>query len=186
MSKATSIKEALQQWEAATGQDCSTATNVQLQLRYPPIEKMDNNLSKLVQCESLSLSTNMIDRIVGIGTLNNLKILSLSRNNIKTLNGLEALSDSLEQLWISYNSIEKLGPLESFTKLNVLYIGHNLIRDWFEVNKLANIQTLADMVLLGNPLQENIDDAIYRKEIIKRLKYLKKIDSDPIVRVGDE
>lgn len=182
MAKATSIKEAIQKWENDTAQDSTTASDIQLQLQYPPIEKMDNNLSKLVQCEKLSLSTNMIERIVGIGTLSNLKVLALGRNNIKSLNGLEPLGDTLEELWISYNSIEKLGVLEHFQKLKVFYIGHNSIRDWSEINKLANIPSLADMVLLGNPLEESNDEATYKKEIAKRLKTLKKIDGEPIIR----
>lgn len=40
--------------------------------------------------------------------LKNLKILSLGRNNIRELNGIEAVGETLEQLWISYNQIEKL------------------------------------------------------------------------------
>lgn len=186
MAKATSIKDAIQKWENDNSQDSSTAADIQLQFQYPPIEKMDNNLSKLVQCEKLSLSTNMIERIVGIGTLNNLKVLALGRNNIKSLSGLEPLSNTLEELWISYNSIEKLGALENFQKLKVLYIGHNLIRDWSEINKLAHIPSLEDMVLLGNPLEENNDEATYKREITKRLKTLKKIDGEPIIRDDED
>ena len=78
--------------------------------------------------------------------LENLKVLSLGRNNIKNLNGLvrvpdtrprvfplfstvhpypgfvfvqEAVSDSLVQLWISYNSIEKLKGIGVLKKLKV-------------------------------------------------------------------
>lgn len=185
MTKATSIKDAIAQWEKATGEDASMATIVQLQLRFPPIEKMDNNLSKLVACEMLSLSSNMIDRIVGVASMTNLKVLSLARNHIKSLNGIDGVKDTLEQLWISYNNIEKLAQLESFTKLSVLYISHNLIRDWSEISKLGGIGTLADMSLLGNPVEENNDEPTYRREITKRLKYLKKIDGDPILRMDD-
>ena len=34
-----------------------------------------------------------------------LKTLSLGRNNLKTLQGIEASSETLEQLWISYNQV---------------------------------------------------------------------------------
>ena len=49
----------------------------------------------------------------------NLKILSLGRNLIKNLTGLEAVSDTLEQLWISYNLIEKLKGITVLSKLKV-------------------------------------------------------------------
>lgn len=185
MSKATSIKEALDKWEKANDQDCSTATEVGLEFQYPPIEKMDKNLSRLTACEKLSLSTNMIERIIGVAELTNLTILSLGRNNLKSLGGLEPLNETLQELWISYNSIEKLQPLEGFRKLKVFYMAHNLVRDWGEVNKLGGINTLEDMVLIGNPLQENNDETTYKREVTKRLKSLKKIDGEPIIREGD-
>lgn len=69
---------------------------------------MDNTLSTLGVCEKLSLSTNMIDKIYGISGMKNLRILSLGRNYIKQISGLEGVSDTLEELWLSYNLIEKL------------------------------------------------------------------------------
>jgi len=43
----------------------------------------------------LSLSTNAIEKIANLNGLKHLKILCLSRNNIKNLNGLEAIGESL-------------------------------------------------------------------------------------------
>ena len=34
--------------------------------------------------------------------------------------GIEAVAETLEQLWISYNQIDKLKPIRSLTKLQVL------------------------------------------------------------------
>lgn len=180
MAKATSIKDALEKWEISHGQDCATATEIDLQFQYPPIEKLDKNITRLIACQKLSLSTNMIDRIIGVGELLHLKILSLGRNNLKSLNGLEPLGECLEELWVSYNNIEKLQALENFKKLTVLYIAHNVIKDWNEIGKLANAP-LQDMVLLGNPVQENNDEPTYKREISKRLVHLKKIDGDAII-----
>lgn len=88
MAKATTIKEALSKWEERTKQDSTKATDIGLQLQFPPIEKMDATLGTLTECRKLSLSSNMIEKIAGIGNLKNLRILSLARNNIKTLNGI--------------------------------------------------------------------------------------------------
>lgn len=81
---------------------------MKLLIYRPPIERMDNTLSTLSQCEKLSLSTNMVDKIYGVSGMKNLRILSLGRNYIKQISGLEGVADNLEELWLSYNLIEKL------------------------------------------------------------------------------
>lgn len=112
----------------------------------------------------------------------NLRILSLGRNNIKALTGLvsyiwnivwlsmcfiimyfsffldtvhfsflhfvyyfvlivclcvsvcvcvqEAVGDTLEELWISYNLIEKLKGIQCMKNLKVLYMSNNLVKEW--------------------------------------------------------
>ena len=74
-------------------------------------------LNTLVKCRFLSLSTNCIDKMVDLPNLRNLEILSLSRNNIKKISGLEQIGQSLKELWLSYNQLKKLqereGQIES-------------------------------------------------------------------------
>jgi hypothetical protein len=40
--------------------------------------------------------------------MQSLQILSLGRNLIKKIEGLEPVADTLEELWLSYNQIDKL------------------------------------------------------------------------------
>jgi dynein light chain 1 len=54
----------------------------------------------------------------------------LGRNNIKKIEGLDAVADTLEELWISYNQIEKLNGVECCKKLKVLYASNNKIKAW--------------------------------------------------------
>lgn len=63
--KPTTCKEAIRRWEEENRQEASTATEVILSFQWPPIEKMDNALAVLTNCEKLSLSTNMIEKIAG-------------------------------------------------------------------------------------------------------------------------
>ena len=42
--------------------------------------------------------------------------------------GIEAVSETLEQLWISYNKVGSLGPLAKMGKLTTLYMAHNLVK----------------------------------------------------------
>lgn len=42
------------------------------------------------------------------------------------------MADSLEELWISYNLIEKLKGIQCMKKLRVLYMSNNLVKEWGE------------------------------------------------------
>ncbi|PSN56859.1 Dynein light chain 1, partial [Blattella germanica] len=88
-AKATTIKDAIKRWEEKTGSSAAEATEVSLCFQWLPIEKMDNSLAVLTKCERLSLSTNMIEKIAGISSLKNLKVLSVGRNYIKNFSGLQ-------------------------------------------------------------------------------------------------
>uniref|UniRef100_A0A8C2G368 Dynein axonemal light chain 1 n=1 Tax=Cyprinus carpio TaxID=7962 RepID=A0A8C2G368_CYPCA len=186
-AKATTIKEALVKWEEKTGEKASEATAVKLYGQIPPIEKMDASLSNLVNCERLSLSTNCIEKIANLNGLKNLKILSLGRNSIKNLNGLEAVGDTLEELWISYNLIEKLKGIHVMKKLKVLYMSNNLVKEWGEFQKLADLPALVDLVFVGNPLEEKYSaDGNWIEEATKRLPKLKKLDGNPVIKQEED
>uniref|UniRef100_A0AAY4AMF3 Dynein axonemal light chain 1 n=1 Tax=Denticeps clupeoides TaxID=299321 RepID=A0AAY4AMF3_9TELE len=171
-AKATTIKEALVKWEEKTGEKAAEATAVKLYSQIPPIEKMDASLAALVSCERLSLSTNCIEKIANLNGLKNLRILSLGRNNIKNLNGLEAVGDSLEELWISYNQIDKLKGI---------HVMKNRVPQTFlrRFNKLADLPALVDLVFVGNPLEEkHSQDGNWLEEATRRLPKLKKLDGE--------
>lgn len=187
MAKATTIKEALVKWEEKSGEKAGDAKAVKMFGQIPPIEKMDASLSTLICCERLSLSTNCIEKIANLNGLKNLKILSLGRNNIKNLNGLEAVGDTLEELWISYNLIEKLKGIHVMKKLKVLYMSNNLVKEWAEFLKLADLPSLADMVFVGNPLEEKYSaEGTWHEEATKRLPKLKKLDGNPVIKQSED
>jgi len=183
----TTIKQALKKWEEATGKKGSDATEVKLIGVYPPIEKMDSTLASLTACEKLSLSTNMITGVQNLHNMKNLKILSLGRNLIKNLAGIEAVGDTLEQLWISYNKIEKLAPLASLVHLKTLYMAHNNVKDWEQLNNLKDLMFLTDLVFLGNPVEEEAsEDGTYTAKVINILLALTKLDGNPVIRDSGE
>ncbi|EDS36119.1 dynein light chain 1 [Culex quinquefasciatus] len=186
MSRPTTIKEALSRWSTENeGKDPTQAKDIQLQFQWPPVEKMDGTLSTLVECEKLSLSSNMIDKVIGLSGMKNLRVLSLARNYIKSLNGIESVGETLEELWVSYNLIDKLKGVESLKRLKVLYIGNNSIREWGEFNKLQAVTTLEDLLFAGNPLVESIDEAAYVREVQKRLPTLRKLDGENMLTEED-
>ncbi|ELT99520.1 hypothetical protein CAPTEDRAFT_172572 [Capitella teleta] len=183
MSKGTTIKEAIAKWEEKNKEKASEATRVELYAQYPPIEKMDASLSTLTKCERLSLSTNAIEKIANLNGLKHLKILSLGRNAIKSLTGLEAVGDTLEELWISFNLIEKLKGINVLKKLKVLFMSNNSVKDWAEFSKLADLPCLEDLLFVGNPLEEKHSaEGDWRDQVSNKLKKLRKLDGVPVIR----
>ena len=120
----TSCKDAIKNWEAKAGEGKKVAdeTTIKLCFQMPPIGKMDAGLKELAHVEFLSLSTNCIEKIANLNGFKNLKILSLGRNNIKGLAGLEQVADTLEQLWVSYCPIEKLKGVSVLKNVKTLYV----------------------------------------------------------------
>lgn len=51
------------------------------------------------------------------------------------------MSDTLEELWISYNQIDKLKGIGSLKNLRVLYMANNSVKEWVEFNRMqVNIE----------------------------------------------
>lgn len=71
--------------------------------------------------------------------------------------------------------------IENMKKLRVLYIGFNMFKNWSEYSKLSELRdTLRELIFLGNPLVEEMDDEPYRNEAIQRLPFLERFDGDPV------
>ncbi|XP_014216019.1 dynein light chain 1, axonemal-like [Copidosoma floridanum] len=184
--KPTTCKDAVRRWEEENSQEASSALEVSLIFQSPPIERMDNSLAVLSSCERLSLSTNMIEKIAGVSSLKKLRVLSVSRNQIKGFSGLETLGDSLEELWISYNAIEKLKGVTALRSLKVLYMSNNLVREWNEFARLQEMPSLQDLGFTGNPITDGLETEQWRTEVARRLPNLVKLDGEPLIHAGDE
>ena len=177
----TTCAAAIKNFEASNdGASASEATEINLCLQHPPISKLDTKvLGSLKKCEKLSLSTNMIDRMVSLTGMSELKILSLGRNNIKKIEKLEDVAGTLQQLWISYNQIASLDGLACLTNLTTLYCSNNAIKSFAELDKLKANEQLRDVLFLGNPFYSEVstkEEA--RLEIIRRLPNVKKVDGE--------
>ena len=111
-----------------------------------------------------------------------LEVLSLARNVLTRIEGLDPVGGTLQELWLSYNQIIKLSGLEACTQLRVLYLANNLIREYKELEAVPGC--VEDISLVGNPLwdaakADGLPSALgstYRIEILRRLPNLKKID----------
>ena len=94
----------------------------------------------------------------------------------------EPIGETLEELWISYNFIEKLKGIEVLKNLKTLYLSYNYVKDWNEFSKISVLHgSLIELSFLGNPLAENMDEEAYRTEVSQRLPFLKRLDGDFVV-----
>ena len=120
----------------------------------PLITKMDNSLSTLKKCKHLRMSSNAIGKIEGLAGCDALQILSLGRNALKKIEGLNEVADTLEQLWISYNQIGTFSGVEKLVNLQVLFASNNRISAFSEVERLQSLPKLREVNLVNNPLYQ--------------------------------
>ncbi len=176
----TSCKDAIKNFETKSGQVAVEATEVKLMCQIPPIDKMDDSLNQLEACQRLSLSTNAIERMIALPKLKSLRILSLGRNNIKRIMALEDVGATLEELWISYNQIEKLDGLQPCVKLSVLYMSNNKIKAWDELGKVAQLPEIKTVLFVGNPIYGEKTKEENAPYVVKRIPQIETVDSKMI------
>lgn len=75
------------------------------------------------------------------------KIFKFAPNAYTDILFKEPLGDTLEELWVSYNLIEKLKGINVLRNLKVLYMSNNLVKEWSEFNKLQVSLDIEAMVL---------------------------------------
>lgn len=172
----TTCANAIKAWEAKEEANAEEAVTVKLYCQIPSITKMDNALNNLKNCEQLSLSTNAIDRIIPLNGMKKLRILSLGRNQIKKIEKLEDVAETLEELWMSYNLIASLDGIGCLSNLTTLYLSNNKITNWAELEKLTPMDNLRDLLMSGNPIYEGLTKEEARLEVLKRVPQLSKID----------
>lgn len=175
----TTCTQALKAWEAKHDKKAEETTEIKLCCQFPPIVKMDKSLNGLKSCEVLSLSTNMIDRMSSLAGMSRLRILSLGRNNLKKIEKLEDVAGTLEELWISYNQISSLDGLACLKNLTTLYCSNNCIKSFSELDKLASLDKLVNVLFIGNPMYDEAGGSKEaRIEVLKRLSKVTKIDGE--------
>lgn len=138
------------------------------------------SLSGMSKLRILSLGRNLIKKVrnfspVIVSIIRFLRVLS----NVK-IERLEDVASSLEELWISYNQINSLDGLSACSNLTTLYISNNQIKAWNELDKLAGLPNLRDVLFVGNPIYDEMPKEQARIEVLKRLPQVAKIDGDMV------
>jgi dynein light chain 1 len=182
----TSCQKAIQFWsEKNENANPEEAETVKLMCLSPPIEKMDSSLNTLQNVKLLSLSTNCIDKMVSLPALKNIEILSLGRNMIKKIAGLDEIGNTLQQLWLSYNSISTLDGLSPCVKLTTLFMSNNKIKEWGELAKLQQLPELGNVLFIGNPIYEGLTKKQARPKVCEQLPRITAVDGEMITGADD-
>ena len=109
-----------------------------------------------------------------------LRILSMGRNQLKKIEKLDDVADTLGELWISYNAISTLDGFQGLSSLEILYMSNNNLKDFSELEKLSGLSLLRDVLFVGNPMYEGLSPEEQRINVLKFLPNVQKIDGDMV------
>jgi len=137
---------------------------------------------KIEELIKLSIHARGLRRIEGstFRSLQQLQILTLSHNNLESLRfrGTMVPLVNLKELDISFNIIERVDNFDTFPNLTTLDFSHNHLCFEDSVHNLAQLNSLTDLRLIGNPVIENDSCRYAAIHLISSLCILdeKKID----------
>ncbi|XP_039276071.1 uncharacterized protein LOC111044844 [Nilaparvata lugens] len=115
-----------------------------LSLQHNLITRLDNIQSLgLVRLVFLDIYDNQLDRIAGLDSLPNLRVLLMGKNRIRRMEGLKSLS-KLEVLDLHGNQITQISGLTMLNELKVLNLAGNQIRvlGTYDLQGLRSLQEL--------------------------------------------
>eukprot|EP00817_Percolomonadidae_sp_ATCC50343_P006469 CAMPEP_0117419046 /NCGR_PEP_ID=MMETSP0758-20121206/704_1 /TAXON_ID=63605 /ORGANISM="Percolomonas cosmopolitus, Strain AE-1 (ATCC 50343)" /LENGTH=1291 /DNA_ID=CAMNT_0005199911 /DNA_START=513 /DNA_END=4388 /DNA_ORIENTATION=- len=136
-------------------------------------------LYKLPNLRVLSLRSNEINKIEGLDGLYHLQELLLDKNKIRSIDD-KAFSGcpNLRLLHIEENSLRTLDGLKDLPNLHSLFLGCNRIVELPELEKLAGLVRLKEIVLSYNPISKK---SLYRPSLIHRVPSLLFIDCKEVI-----
>ncbi|CAH1393443.1 unnamed protein product [Nezara viridula] len=132
-----------------------------LDVQHNNIVDIDSGLEMIESISEMNVSSNNIESLVNISKLRNLKILSVSHNNLTSISDLDLLF--LTKLNISNNKIKSLVGIEQLSSLETLYVSFNLIEEFEELDSLSKLVKLINVDLVGNPISQKTD---YRTKVL--------------------
>lgn len=113
-----------------------------------------SQIGKLTSLKALFLQGNEIVKIEGLETLRDLRELVLDKNKIKSIGELSFAGQMmrLSELHIEENRLKDLNNLHICRGLHKLYAANNKISEFFEIEKLIDLNHLLEISLINNPV----------------------------------
>ena len=157
-------------------------------LTLPRLRKLylDENLLKDCEAlmnhralETLSLKKNKIKSLKGIEGLSKLRELFVDENALKSMEGLQALP-SLEVLSLQTNQIKELpADIPVLPRLKRLNLADNKLAKYKDLKRLLSLGSLVDLAVNTNPFEEELQG-----EARKQLIIMLCIEMEPDIQQG--
>lgn len=135
------------------------------------LDGIDDSISLIPNTEILSLNGNAIESIDHLQSLSKLNSLSLKKNHIVHCVDWHLKFGNIVTLNLSQNQIVSLNGFRKLFCLINLDLSCNQIEDMAEVDHLAKLPNLEQLMLSGNPLAGEVD---YRVRVLSR--FTEKVD----------
>jgi dynein assembly factor 1 len=146
--------------------------NDNLYAHFRGFQKIEG-LEKYFNLKALWLESNGLSRIENLSPLVNLRCLYLGKNLIETIENLEPL-EQLNTLDLSENRIMKITGLSKLKNLTNLNLSRNLIEDVHACEELVHCQTLTNIDISHNHLEEDQENYFLFK-ILQQMPNLKAL-----------
>ncbi|CAG8667020.1 3265_t:CDS:2, partial [Acaulospora morrowiae] len=119
----------------------------------------------------LNLMACELDNVAALKACSNLEVLSLSVNNLSTLEQLAECESAFRSLWKFAEILQRFVYCKN---LKELYLRKNFITDADQVKHLTSLRSLEILWLCDNPCAD--DERQYRYTVLRHLPWLKKLD----------
>lgn len=137
-----------------------------LNLSDNKLEQIDTSIRLAPNVKTLLLDQNKIKTIENLTCLPYLQTLSLCENQISHLSDLHLeLGGNLMHLNLSQNNLTSLRGFRKLFTLVKLDVSCNSIENIDEVNFVAELPCLEELILTGNPIAGQVD---YRSHVLSR------------------
>lgn len=126
----------------------------------------------LCSIEYLKMNDSIIKCFRDIGSsFKFVRVLHLARCELREVQGIQAF-EHLEELYLSYNDIDELFDIGFLEHLTVLDLEGNNIKNLDQLFYLRRCQSLADVNLKYNPVQQEVSYYQKLQENLPRIQYL--------------
>lgn len=130
------------------------------------LEQIDTSIRLATNLKTLILDQNKIKTIENLSCLPYLQTLSMCENQISVLSDLHLeLGGNLMHLNLSQNNLRSLRGFRKLFTLVKLDVSCNAIDDIDEVDNVAELPCIEELILTGNPIAGQVD---YRSHVLSR------------------
>lgn len=126
---------------------------------------IDSAMRLVPNVEELNLNDNRLRTIANLSSLHHLNHLNLSGNLIESVMDWHLQLGNLEILNLSGNKIKDLRGLSRLRSLRTINLSWNQIADFNEIDEIAKLPIVENVMLNGNPLILEVD---YRVKVLTR------------------